>query len=282
MPGFMPEAFVAAALGIAMLFGLLFSPRRRRARQPLPDQWRERTYVTVPQTRYLQPAQRAQYEACVERFLREKRHVGCDGLVVDDEMRIAVAGLACLLLLRAPAAREVFPELRSVLIYPERFLVPQAEPDEWGLVDDDAADVGVEHLGESWQGERVILSWADVRDALDGMPHNVVVHEFAHQLDDETPATEGAPQLADYTRWTAVMQREYERLQRHRRPPVLDPYGAQSPGEFFGVVTEAFFQRGALLKRHHGELYALLADYYRLDTAAVDLWPDLGHMERIT
>ncbi|MFP5307732.1 MAG: zinc-dependent peptidase, partial [Gammaproteobacteria bacterium] len=84
---------------------------------------------------------------------------------------------------------------------------------------------------------------------------------------------EGAPLLSDYTRWSEVMTREFERLQRHRRPPVLDPYGAESPGEFFGVVTEAFFQRGPELRRHHAELYALLREYYRLDPAEQVLWP---------
>ena len=40
-------------------------------------------------------------------------------------------------------------------------------------------------LGESWEHGSVVLSWDDVRrgafDVRDG--HNVVFHEFAHQLD---------------------------------------------------------------------------------------------------
>ena len=61
--------------------------------------------------------------------------------------------------------------------------------------------------------------------------------------------------------------RVLERLRRHRRPRVLDPYGAESPAEFFGVVSEAFFQRGPELARHHARLYALLRDYYGFETA---------------
>jgi Mlc titration factor MtfA (ptsG expression regulator) len=50
--------------------------------------------------------------------------------------------------------------------------------------------------------------------------------------------------------------------------PVLDDYGTEGPGEFFAVATEAYFQGGRELKRHHRELYELLKDYYLLETAA--------------
>lgn len=266
MTGGTPEALVAFALAIAALLAWMFRPRKARVRYLPPDRWREALYADVPQAALVPSELRSQYERQVEHFLREKRFVGCNGLVVDDPMRVAVAGLACLLVLRPQAG--IFPLVRAVLIYPDRFFVRHDEPDELGLVSDDP----VEQLGESWEGERVILSWADIDAALHGDEVNVVAHEFAHQLDDETPETEGAPALRDYTRWSEVMEREFKRLQRHRRPPVLDPYGAESPGEFFGVVTEAFFQRGPELRRHHPELYALLKDYYRLDPAQQRLW----------
>lgn len=266
MTGFAPEAWIALALGLAVLLRWMFAPRKPRIVAALPERWRERIDEAVPQARLVPPESRSLYEHRVERFLQEKRFVGCNGLAVDDDMRIAVAGLACLLILRPQAS--VFPMVKAVLLYPDRFYVRHDEPDELGLVSDDP----VEQLGESWQNDRVVLSWADVEAALYGDEVNVVAHEFAHQLDDETPETEGAPAMRDYARWSEVMEREFKRLQRHRRPPVLDPYGAESPGEFFGVVTEAFFQRGPELRRHHRELYELVRDYYRLDPAAHTLW----------
>jgi len=255
-----------AVLGLGLGAALWWARQRApSAPYPLPEDWRRRLHATVPQAAWVPRALRPLYESRVEQFLQHKRFVACGGLAaVSDEQRLAVAGYAGLLLLRADA--QVFPQLRSVLLYPEAFLVPQEGPDELGLVDDEPQ----EHLGESWAGERVVLSWADVEAALRGDAVNVVVHEFAHQLDDEMPGSEGAPRLHDYTRWSTVMRAEYERLQRHRRPPVLDPYGAESPSEFFGVVTEAFFQRPVELRRHHAELYALLAEYYRLDPAGTD------------
>ncbi len=220
----------------------------------------------VPQVQLLDAAQRPAYFRRVSEFLSSKRFVGCAGLALDDEMRALIAALACLLILRPQAP--VFPRLRSVLVYPGAFLVPGIQ-DEHGLVWDEAE----ERIGESWGGDRVILSWPDVEAGLDGGDVNVVAHEFAHQLDDHKGGAEGAPTQVDAARWAHVMRTEYERLQRHRRPPVLDPYGAQSPAEFFAVATEAYFQRGAALQRHHPELYALLRDYYLLDTARLGVTP---------
>lgn len=263
MPGFVPEAWVA--LGIAAV--LIWKWLRRRpqlrdaASQHSPLNWKDLLDDRITLVARLSPAQRERYHGLVQRFLDQKRFVGCAGLEVTEEMRVLIAGMACLLVLRPDAA--LFPELRQVLIYPGPFLVPVTEPDELGLVSDEPE----ERIGESWQGDRVILSWPDVEAALDGDEVNVVVHEFAHQLDDEGRAGEGAPRLADYSRWSEVMKAEFERLRRHRRPRVLDPYGGESPAEFFGVVTEAFFQRGPELSVHHPALYGLLRDFYGFDTA---------------
>ena len=234
---------------------------------PLPERWTGQLRQ-IPHSAYVPPALWPRYEARVGTFLRQKRFIACGGLQLEDSQRLAVAALACLLILREPDG--VYPPLRRVLLYPDVFLVPQTEPDELGLVD----DAPQARIGESWQRDRVILSWADVEAALAGDATNVVAHEFAHQLDDETPELSGAPALPEYARWAEVMQREYQRLRRHRRLPVLDPYGAESPEEFFGVVCEAFFQQPQALLRHHHELYELLRDYFLLDPASRLLWPD--------
>lgn len=260
------QALFAIVVVIALIVGPLMTLRRlsrRAAAQtpaaPAPADLDARLLQALPVLAGLDPEQRRRHAGCVREFLARKRFVGCDGLEVTERMRLIVAGIACLLVLRPGAP--LFPALRTVLLYPGAFLVPVSEPDEFGLVDDDPQ----ERIGESWQGDRVILSWDDIEAGLEGADVNVIVHEFAHQLDDES-APEGAPWLPDYARWSRVMQAEYERLRRHRRPPVLDPYGAESPAEFFSVVTEAFFQRGADLAQHHAELYALLRDYFGFET----------------
>jgi Mlc titration factor MtfA (ptsG expression regulator) len=124
----------------------------------------------------------------------------------------------------------------------------------------------------------LVIAWEEVRrsaaDMHDG--HNVVLHEFAHQLDQEDGEVDGAPGLprrSMYLAWARVLSKEYERLVRsigqHRRD-VIDPYGATSPAEFFAVVTESFFSKSLQLKNRHPELYEQLKIFYRQDPADLE------------
>lgn len=267
-------AVVAIVIAVALIVGPLTTLKiisnRRNATAPAPPaDLRESLLKRLPVLEHLSAELRERHAQRTALFLKHKRYVGCDGLQVDDDMRLAVAGLACLLVLQPDAIRDgLFPAVKKILLYPDAFLVPVTEPDEFGLVDDEPQ----ERIGESWQGDRVVLSWRDVQAALAGDETNVVVHEFAHQLDDESLTAEGAPNLPDYARWSEIMQQEFERLRRQRRPRVLDPYGAESPAEFFGVVAEAFIQRGAELAQHHPKLYELLRDTFGYDTRDW-VWP---------
>jgi Mlc titration factor MtfA (ptsG expression regulator) len=225
----------------------------------MPDDMRTLLDERLPHCAALPPELRARFEPRVMEFLGKKKYYGCDGLEVTDEMRVLVAGQAALLILREDA--RVYPLLRSVLLYPTAFWVRHEEPDEAGVVYEDE----VLQVGESQEWGRVILSWEDVQAALEGDPVNVPVHEFAHQLDEENPSTEGAPLLPDYARWSAVMGAAYEQLQR-KPSKVLDDYGCEGPAEFFAVASEAYFQSAAKVRKHHPELHALLKDYYLLDT----------------
>ena len=145
----------------------------------------------------------------------------------------------------------------------------KTHPDASGLVTEQRQVLS----GESWQQGQVILSWqdtvadADVHD--DG--RNVVIHEFAHQLDQENGPANGAPILAraeHYQSWSKTLQREFHTLQQqtalgHRS--LLNPYGATNPAEFFAVVSEVFFEQPHALAEQHPALYAEFSRYYRLD-----------------
>ncbi len=249
-------------------------PRRRRARlraAPFPPAWATVLDARVPLLGRLSADDRRELEGHVAVFLAEKSFEGAGGLAMTDEIRVTIAAQACLLLLHRDVDAP-YPGLDTVLVYPHGW-VTDAERTVDGLV-----HTGREaRSGESWRRGLVILSWDDARrgarDASDG--HNVVLHEFAHQLDTETGGgADGAPVLPErgmYTAWSRVLGREYAALVEalHRdRPTTLDPYGATSPAEFFAVVTEVFFERPRRLRERHPELYAQLATFYRQDPAA--------------
>jgi Mlc titration factor MtfA (ptsG expression regulator) len=206
----------------------------------------------------------------VQVFLDEKRFEGCGGLDVTDEIRVTIAAQACLLLLGRDT--DYFPRLRTILVYPRRYVVDGVRR----LSDGTLVDGPEVRGGESWTHGAVVLSWDDVRRGAmhvgDGL--NVVLHEFAHQLDSESGAMEGAPDLGDSTRyatWAQVLGESWERLHTElseQRQSFVRSYGSVSPAEFFAVVTEAFFERPLQLRHHDPALYAQFAEYYRQDPAS--------------
>ena len=264
---------IVAALSTAIVAGLLSQPmraRRRRARiaaRPFPQAWRRILRRRVPQAARLPANLQLRLKSLIQVFLAEKPIIGCSGLEVTDEMRVTIAAQACLPLLGT--ARGFYPELKQVLVYPGAFVVDRPAPGPGGVQMDQRRALA----GESWVQGQVLLSWHDViagaADPADG--HNVVIHEFAHQLDQAKGFANGAPPLKDkasYRAWSLVMQREYDALRQRAaigEPGLLDPYGATDPAEFFAVASEVFFERGAEMAWQHPALYEQLKRYYRVD-----------------
>ncbi|MCA8945042.1 MAG: zinc-dependent peptidase, partial [Planctomycetes bacterium] len=133
-----------------------------------------------------------------------------------------------------------------------------------------------ENAGESWDRGNVILSWDIAKrgalDPRDGL--NVILHEFAHQLDSEAGDVDGAPQMESRQqakKWAEVFQREYDQLCDDvdaDRETVIDDYGATNPAEFFAVCTETFFEKPHQLLEHHSELYEQLKGFFKQDPAS--------------
>lgn len=251
----------------------MFGLRKRRHKllraKPFPDEWHDILNRRLPCYGRLSPDERRELEGHIQVFLHEKRFEGAAGLDITDEMRVVIAAQACLLLLGRDT--EYFPRMQSIFVYPRYFRVRDSRP----MPDGTILEEEVEFEGESWERGPVVLAWeevlADAADPDDG--YNVVLHEFAHQLDGESGEENGAPPIKDRAlaaEWARVMGHEYEKLRTDIElgaPHLIDAYGSETPAEFFAVVTEIFFERPRALKRRHPELYGLLARYYRRDPA---------------
>jgi MtfA peptidase len=210
---------------------------------------------------------RKELRSRIQVFLAEKHFEGLGGLEMTDEIRVTIAAQASLLLLHRGDMD--YPRLSSILVYPTAYEANVVMSKKDGIVTEKREI----RLGESWNIGAVILSWDDVlygaADCHDG--RNVVLHEFAHQLDMEDNVADGAPVLprrSMYVAWARVLGSEYKHLQmeaaRHHHP-VMDTYGATNPAEFFAVATETFFEKPVQLLRKHPELYAQLREFYRQD-----------------
>jgi len=252
------------------VFGILKRRRRERIRaQPFPPEWLAIIQRNVPMYGRLSKADRNELLCRVLVFIAEKNFEGAGGLELTDEIRVTIAAQACMLLLRLDDD-DYYPRLRSIVVYPAAYRVPREEGDG-GIVREDHAV----HLGESWGHGAVVLSWNSARhgaaDPRDGK--NVILHEFAHQLDQEDGAADGTPELdrlAFYAPWARVLSEHYLALRkaaRTGRKTLLDHYGATNGAEFFAVASECFFERPVQLRTRHPELYEELSGYYGQDPA---------------
>ena len=272
-------AGVAAAL-IGIVAAWLSGPpvwnalRRTRIRaQPFPQPWRDILRRRMPAFARMPADVQLRLKKLAQVLLAEKPFIGCAGLEVSDEMRVLVAVQAALLLLRRGAG--YYPRLRQILIYPGAFVVERSHADGAGLVRDERHAL----VGESWQQGQVILSWSDVlagaADPHDG--RNVVIHEFAHQLDQETGAANGAPWLAQAPQranWAQVLGAEFQALQQRLargESGLIEAYAATNAAEFFAVVSELFFERPAELAMTHATLFDQFRVFYGVDPR---VWPE--------
>jgi len=241
--------------------------RTKIKNQPFKKQWRKIIQQRMPYFKQMPADLQLQLKQHIQVFLAEKTFVGCNGVKINDEIRITVAAQACLLLLNRKT--NYYPKLQTILVYPRAFVKEQQVTNK----------DGVQHLqkmalaGESWDFGKVVLSWQDTLDGAqipdDG--RNVVIHEFAHQLDQENGKANGAPILdkgQNYKCWSEVFSAQFKLLQRQAQtgtPSLFDYYGATEPAEFFAVVSEVFFEKAKQFHHEHPKLYQQLTQYYQVD-----------------
>lgn len=257
---------LALVLGWAVLRRTSFRARRR-ARAPGSAAWRDLIARHAPVTRTLPEEDWDALLGLVGDFLRDKTFEGRGGVDVTEEMRVLIAAQACLLILHLNVG--CYPRVRSVLIYPETFVARRASLD--GRLYEGPLTPPMPLLGEFVSGV-VVLSWESVEQGTPG--GNVVLHEFAHELDRQDGYVDGIPLLeppSSTRSWTRVLNEHFLELRRHvaeGRETVLSAYGATNRAEFFAVATEGFFTRPRILQASHPALYAELREFYRQDPAA--------------
>jgi MtfA peptidase len=298
------SAGLIATAALAVILALVLPPmlrtRRRRALagQPLPSPLLE-TVDRRLSIRGRLPAELClRHDGLIQAFLAEKSFVGCNGLVITDEIRATIAAQACLLVLGRPGS--LYDDLRSILVYPTAFWVEDEVHDDDGLVTRRRRVLS----GEAWDSHRIVLSWEDVAAsaATPGDGFNLVLHEFAHYLEAEgrgLPPSSPLPPAGEVARsagegssplppagevgrgpgrvrgrsiddWADDVADEFDALLDAVDRGVdtfLDPYAAEDEAEFFAVATEDFYERAVDLRAEHPRLHALLQEFYGVDPA---------------
>lgn len=254
-----------------LLYWLRTRRRRKLAEQPFPAEWGAYLRANMGYYGALDEREHERLHALVQVFVAEKHWEGCGGLELDDEIRVTIAGQACLLILELD--HDLYRGIETILVYPSS-VIPRRGFLAFGSYSGHPTPVAV--VGQAFTRGPIILSWDT---ALHGGMHphdgqNVVYHEFAHKLDMLDGGADGIPPLPNHEaarRWFLVFEREHEALRarvERGHKTFLGAYAATDIAEFFAVATERFFEQPRALKRAHPEVYELLQGFYQQDPDA--------------
>lgn len=246
-----------------------FRNRRRRKllAEPFPQHWEVVLRRNVGHYKLLGEAERAKLRDITRVLIAEKTWEGCGGQHITDEIKLTIAAQAALLLIGIPD-HDHFARVSSVIVYPDEFRTPNPEDD---FEDDELSDDVL--AGQAWYRGPVIVGWKQAieegREPAAGF--NVVVHEFAHQLDFLDGVVNGTPPLGDKAeedRWQAVMTAAFEAHRKalaSREDTFFTEHAADDETEFFADAAEAFYCRPHDLEAETPDVFDLLKGYFRVD-----------------
>ncbi len=240
--------------------------------QPFPDAWRGILEANLGAYALLDADERARLCQLVQVFVAEKHWEGCGGLELTDEIRVTIAGCACLMILGRD--HELFARVDSILVYPSAVIARRPQRVTYTSPTPLRDDTPL--LGSSMRGGPVVLAWDDAlkgaRDPHDG--RNLVFHELAHKIDELGGVVDGTPPLPDAAHrraWARAFEPAFlaQRARRDRgEPSLLRDYAVTNEAEYFAVATEYFFEKPAELARELPEVYAQLREFYNVDLAS--------------
>ena len=252
---------------IGKLIGWL---RKRREPARIPDELWLEVRSRLPFVACLDGDEQLRLRRLAEDFLAEKEFTAVADFELDDAICVSIAVQGCLPILNLGLGH--YSGWVGIIVYADEFIIPRCIEDEFGVVHEYQELAS----GEAWEGGPLLISWRDAQMAGDG--YNVVIHEFAHKLDMRNGEANGMPPLPpgmSAAAWQTVLLASYEafcaaveRADRSGEETVFDPYAAENPGEFFAVMSEAFFETPQELLAEFPDLYANLKRFYRQDPAA--------------
>lgn len=241
--------------------------RNKIRSRPFKKQWRTIIKQRMPYFKQMPTDLQLQLKQHIQVFLAEKNFVGCNGIEINDEIKITIAAQACLLLLNRKT--DYYPKLQTILVYPGAFIKEQQNQNTDGVQFTQKLTLS----GESWDFGKIVLSWQNTLHGaqLPDDGSNVVIHEFAHQLDQENGKANGAPILGrgqNYKNWSDAFLIQFNLLKEqaiYGIPSLFDYYGASDPAEFFAVASEVFFEKSKQFCHEYPTLYQQLKQFYKVD-----------------
>jgi hypothetical protein len=245
--------------------------RQHLLEQPFPDAWRAYLEVNVPAYGHLDAAHQQRLRDLVAVFVAEKHWEGAGDFEMTDEVRVTIAGSACLMILGRD--HDLFADVSSIVVYPDAVIAKRPQWATYSSTRPVADNLPV--YGLALPGGAVVLTWDAIakgaRDPHDG--RNLVIHELAHKIDfldgsaDGTPPLDRAGRRAWAAAFTPAFNAHVARAERGEKSLIRD-YATTNEAEYFACATEVFFEKPKQLREELPDVYAQLAAFFGLDPAA--------------
>jgi Mlc titration factor MtfA (ptsG expression regulator) len=199
----------------------------------------------------------------IQIFLKEKKFIGIK-LEITEEIKVNIAFYACLTTINLK--NFCFPNVEYIYVYPNTIIKKELEKyfaNQDILIEGEATN------------DAVLISWSDAKKEIKSCKGNVIIHEFAHEIDLADGAIDGLPPLKGEKskEFAKIMFKEYEKFKEKTikgrflgKYHLINKYAATNKAEFFAVMSEYFFMRPAILKKHFPDIYKELKAFYKIDT----------------
>jgi len=265
--------FIIGGFGL-IFFGVYFLLKLKQKKRLIQIQkmsfkqeYREFLQKT-PHYKNLSIEEKEQIEHSILHFAYTKEFIGVK-MEVTHEMKVIISFYACLLLLKIQT-NNCYENLKTIILYPSAVMADK-ESYIGGIYSKERFLIG----GQS-SNDTVVLIWDDVkREAYYPSHENVVVHEFAHEIDFMNGEIDGIPPMekSKYKEWVHILFHNYDELktivQKNRdwgRYKLIGSYAATNEAEFFAVISERFFESPHSFDAKFPELYKELQGFYKIDT----------------
>jgi hypothetical protein len=203
----------------------------------------------------------------IQRFKSEKEFMGIN-LTVTDEIKTLISFYACLPTIYYKYF--CYPSLKYIYVYPHTIILNEKNTVN-GIAENETMLISGEAVGES-----VVIVWDEAKKEIyHNLGRNVIIHEFAHELDFEEGAIDGIPPIDKplYKEWSKIMFEEYEKFTKKLslnrflgKYSLIDVYAATNKAEFFAVLSEYYFMKPCVLKKHFPDIYKELNKFYKVKT----------------
>jgi Mlc titration factor MtfA (ptsG expression regulator) len=231
---------------------------------PFPKEY-ENILEKIPQYKNLPKDLQTKIKYSILLFIKTKKFIGVK-LNVTDEMKIVISFFACLIVINK---NECYDNLEYIYIYPHKMILDTIQ-NNGGIYNKEMFIISGEAVGDS-----VIIAWDEAKkEAYHLKKHNVIIHEFTHELDFESGIVDGVPNLAksQYNEWIQILGNSYQEFKNkiinHKsldKYKLIDKYGATNEAEFFAVLSEMFWTNPKTLKTHFPKTYKEFVKFFNFN-----------------